>query len=41
MLGWLCDNYKGEIHISTGMTTKNETENLVNYFIEKKKETRI
>jgi sialic acid synthase len=35
MLGWLCENYKGEIHISTGMTTKNETETLVNYFIEK------
>ena len=35
MLAWLCDNYKGEIHISTGMTTKNETETLVNYFIEK------
>ncbi|MBW4360375.1 N-acetylneuraminate synthase family protein [Flavobacterium taihuense] len=35
MLGWLCDNYSGEIHISTGMTTKDETETLVNYFIEK------
>jgi len=35
MLGWLCDNYKGEIHISTGMTTKDETETLVNYFIKK------
>ena len=32
MLGWLCDNYKGEIHISTGMTTKNETRNLVQFF---------
>jgi sialic acid synthase len=37
MLGWLCDNYKGEIHISTGMTTKNETEALVNYFIDKER----
>ncbi len=35
MLGWLCDNYSGEIHISTGMTTKDETAILVNYFIEK------
>lgn len=35
MLGWLCDNYSGEIHISTGMTTKNETDVLVNYFTEK------
>ncbi|MGG7033601.1 MAG: N-acetylneuraminate synthase family protein [Flavobacterium sp.] len=35
MLSWLCQNYKGEIHISTGMTTKGETEELVNFFIEK------
>jgi len=35
MLGWLCDNYKGEIHISTGMTTKGEADELVNFFIEK------
>lgn len=35
MLGWLCDNYKGELHISTGMTTKKETEELVNFFINK------
>ena len=32
MLGWLCEHYKGEIHISTGMTTKNETEDLVAFF---------
>jgi N-acetylneuraminate synthase len=32
MLGWLCDNYLGEIHISTGMTTKDEIENLVDFF---------
>ena len=35
MLGWLCDHFRGEIHISTGMTTKNETDTLVNYFVEK------
>jgi sialic acid synthase len=35
MLGWLCDHYKGEIHISTGMTTKDEADILVNYFVEK------
>lgn len=33
MLGWLCENYEGEIHISTGMTTKNETDDLVQFFI--------
>lgn len=33
MLGWLCKNYKGEIHISTGMTTKKEIEELVNFFV--------
>lgn len=32
MLEWLCDNYNGELHISTGMTTKNEIEDLVNLF---------
>lgn len=35
MLGWLCDHYQGEIHISTGMTTKDEADILVNYFVEK------
>jgi N-acetylneuraminate synthase len=35
MLGWLCDHYQGEIHISTGMTTKDEADALVHYFIEK------
>lgn len=32
MLEWLCENYKGEIHISTGMTTKNEIEDMVQLF---------
>jgi N-acetylneuraminate synthase len=32
MLTWLCSNYQGEIHISTGMTTKNETDELVAFF---------
>ncbi|GLB50844.1 N-acetylneuraminate synthase family protein [Neptunitalea lumnitzerae] len=35
MLGWLCDNYKGEIHISTGMTSKDEIDTLIAFFIEK------
>jgi N-acetylneuraminate synthase len=35
MLSWLCDNYSGEIHISTGMTTKNETDDLVAFFVSK------
>ncbi|WP_438963028.1 N-acetylneuraminate synthase family protein [Nonlabens sp.] len=32
MLGWLCENYTGEIHCSTGMTTKDEVEELVEFF---------
>lgn len=32
MLEWLCKNYQGEIHISTGMTTKDETDVLVDFF---------
>lgn len=35
MLGWLCANYKGEIHISTGMTTKKEVETLIQFFEDK------
>jgi sialic acid synthase len=37
MLGWLCDNYQGEIHISTGMTTKKEIDELISFFISKKR----
>lgn len=32
MLEWLCENYQGELHISTGMTTKNEIDDLVKFF---------
>jgi len=32
MLKWLCENYSGQIHISTGMTTKNETDEIVKIF---------
>lgn len=32
MLQWLCENYQGELHISTGMTTKSEIDDLVNLF---------
>lgn len=35
MLAYLCTHYQGEIHISTGMTTKSETDNLVQFFIDK------
>ena len=32
MLGYLCDNYKGEIHLSTGMTTQEEVTKIVEFF---------
>ena len=32
MLGWLCVNYEGEIHVSTGMTTHEEADTLINFF---------
>ena len=35
MLKWLCDHYKGEIHISTGMTTQDETKDIVAFFVKK------
>lgn len=32
MLEWLCDNYKGEIHVSLGMTLHEEEEQLIQLF---------
>ena len=32
MLNWLCENYKGEIQLSFGMTTKEEEEEVVQLF---------
>ncbi|MEY2371403.1 N-acetylneuraminate synthase family protein [Lysinibacillus capsici] len=32
LLKWLCDNYNGEIHISTGMTNYEEIEQMVEFF---------
>lgn len=32
MINWLCDNYKGEIHVSLGMTTHTEEKDLVEMF---------
>lgn len=32
MLEWLCKNYEGEIHLSFGMTTKEEEEKIVELF---------
>jgi N-acetylneuraminate synthase len=34
MLEYLCKNYSGEIHVSTGMTTKQEISDLVQFFVE-------
>lgn len=31
LLGWLAKNYQGEIHISTGMTTKKEIESIIEF----------
>lgn len=32
MLQYLCDNFKGEIHLSFGMTTKEEEEKIISFF---------
>lgn len=37
MLQWLCDNYKGEIQISLGMTTQEEEAELINFFMKNKR----
>lgn len=35
MLSWLCENFNGELHVSTGMTNYEEIEKLVSFFISK------
>jgi len=35
MLDYICENFEGEIHVSTGMTTKEEIDEVINYFIRK------
>ena len=35
MLGWLCENYSGKIHLSFGMTTHVEEERIVSFFEER------
>lgn len=35
LLDYLCDNYEGEIHLSFGMTSKEEEEKIVSFFEEK------
>lgn len=37
MLGWLCDNYQGEIQLSFGMTTHEEEEQIVQLFERKQR----
>jgi len=37
LLNYLCDNYNGEIHISFGMTSKNEEEKIISFFEKKDK----
>ena len=36
-MGYLCDNFEGEIHVSFGMTTKAEEEQIIRFFEEKKR----
>ncbi|OXS55870.1 N-acetylneuraminate synthase [Cohnella sp. CIP 111063] len=37
MLGFLCDEFHGEIHLSLGMTTKQEEKEVVEFFIKNKR----
>ena len=37
LLSWLCDNFGGEIHVSLGMTTRDEEEKLIKLFEDKKR----
>ena len=35
MLGWLCENFPGKIHLSLGMTSRKEESDIVEFFEEK------
>lgn len=37
MLEYVCENYNGEIHLSLGMTTKEEEDKIVSFFKERKR----
>ena len=37
MLEWICENYKRKIQLSVGMTTKKELDNIINFFIKRKR----
>lgn len=37
MIEWICENYEGEIHLSLGMTSKKEIDEIVNFFVKKGK----
>ena len=37
MLGYLCENYAGEIHLSLGMTSKPEIKQIITFFRERKR----
>lgn len=37
LLAYLCDHYQGEIHVSLGMTTRQEEEQIVRFFESKKR----
>lgn len=38
ILEWLCKNYKGEIHVSLGMTSRDDIKRIVDFFIKHKRE---
>lgn len=37
MLEWLCDNYAGELQISFGMTTRQEEKEIIDLFVQKRR----
>lgn len=41
MLEWICENYEGEIHISLGMTSKKEIDEIVDFFVKKEKNQNV
>ncbi|MFQ5431675.1 MAG: N-acetylneuraminate synthase family protein [Nitrospinota bacterium] len=38
IMGYLCDEYEGQIHVSLGMTTPEEIDSIVQFFVDKRRE---
>lgn len=41
MLGYICDNFAGDVHLSLGMTTQAEEEKIVKFFVDRNRNSNL